>query len=108
VGLELGPHSLVRITEELFEWKRSGSGLENRDYGRGIRCADHALSAKVGTNFADRWRSLGRYSLLTDWSHGVLYLSVPSGLFPSGFPTKFVYTFLFYPCVLHFLSSSSS
>jgi hypothetical protein len=31
VGLERGPLSLVRITEELLEWKRSGSRLENRD-----------------------------------------------------------------------------
>jgi hypothetical protein len=35
VGLELGPLSLVRITEELFEWKSSGSGQENRINGRG-------------------------------------------------------------------------
>jgi hypothetical protein len=26
----------------------------------------HPLSAKVGTNIADLWRSLGRYSLLAD------------------------------------------
>jgi hypothetical protein len=32
VGLERGPLSLVRIIEELLEWKSSGSGLENRDY----------------------------------------------------------------------------
>jgi hypothetical protein len=37
VGLERGPLSLVRITKELLEWKSSGSGLENRDYGRGDR-----------------------------------------------------------------------
>jgi hypothetical protein len=30
VGLEWGPLSLVRITEELLEWKSSGSGQENR------------------------------------------------------------------------------
>jgi hypothetical protein len=35
VGLERGPLSLVSKTEELFGRKRSGSGLENRDYGRG-------------------------------------------------------------------------
>jgi hypothetical protein len=29
VGLERGPLSLVRIIEELLEWKSSGSGLEN-------------------------------------------------------------------------------
>jgi hypothetical protein len=34
VGLERGPLSLVRITEELLEWNNSGSGLENREYGR--------------------------------------------------------------------------
>jgi hypothetical protein len=31
VDLEVGPLSLVRITEELIEWKSSGSGLEDRD-----------------------------------------------------------------------------
>jgi hypothetical protein len=31
VGLERGPLSLVRIIEELLEWKSSGSCLENRD-----------------------------------------------------------------------------
>jgi hypothetical protein len=31
MGLVWGPLSLVRITEELLEWKSSGSGLENRD-----------------------------------------------------------------------------
>jgi hypothetical protein len=33
VGLERGPLSLVRIIEELLEWKSSGSGLENRING---------------------------------------------------------------------------
>jgi hypothetical protein len=31
VGLERDPLSLVRIIEELLEWKSSGSGLGNRD-----------------------------------------------------------------------------
>jgi hypothetical protein len=31
VGLERGSLSLVRIIEELLEWKSNGSGLENRD-----------------------------------------------------------------------------
>jgi hypothetical protein len=34
VGLERGPLSLVSTTEELLGWKRSGSGLESREYGR--------------------------------------------------------------------------
>jgi hypothetical protein len=41
VGLERGPLSLMRIIEELLEWKSSGSGQENRINDRGIRCADH-------------------------------------------------------------------
>jgi hypothetical protein len=31
VSLERGPLSLVRIFEELLEWKISGSGLEKRE-----------------------------------------------------------------------------
>jgi hypothetical protein len=34
VGLERGPLSLVSTTEELLARKSSGSGVENRDYGR--------------------------------------------------------------------------
>jgi hypothetical protein len=34
VGLERGPLSLVKIIEELLEWKSSGSGQENRINGR--------------------------------------------------------------------------
>jgi hypothetical protein len=34
VGLERGQLSLVSTTEELLERKSSGSGLENREYGR--------------------------------------------------------------------------
>jgi hypothetical protein len=35
VGLELGPLSLVSTIEELLGRNSSGSGLENREYGRG-------------------------------------------------------------------------
>jgi hypothetical protein len=34
VGLERGQLGLVSTTEKLLERKSSGSGLENRDYGR--------------------------------------------------------------------------
>jgi hypothetical protein len=34
VGLERSPLSLVNTIEELLERKSTGSGLENRDYGR--------------------------------------------------------------------------
>jgi hypothetical protein len=43
VGFERGPLSLVSTTEELLGRNSSGSGLEIREYGRGIRCAGHAI-----------------------------------------------------------------
>jgi hypothetical protein len=43
VGLERGPLSLVSITEELLEWKSSGSGFRKpRLTAVVILCADHS------------------------------------------------------------------
>jgi hypothetical protein len=43
VGLKRSPRSLVRITEELREWKNSGFGSRKSTLtAMGIRCADHA------------------------------------------------------------------
>jgi hypothetical protein len=38
----------------------------------------------------------------------LLRLYLPNGLFPSGFPTKILYEFLFSPCALRVLPISSS
>jgi hypothetical protein len=54
VGLERGPLSLVRTTEELLEIKNSGSGR-----GSVTLTTWHNISTKVVTDLADSPRSLG-------------------------------------------------
>jgi hypothetical protein len=74
VGLKQGPLSLVRIIEELLEWKSSGSGQENRIIGRGdpLRWPrDTLYPQKLAlTSPTSGGRSVGIVRLLTT-GHGV-------------------------------------
>jgi hypothetical protein len=69
VGLEQSLLSLVITIEELLGRKGSGSGLENQEYGhKNLLCwpCNAFYPQKVGTNFADKRRSLGRCNSFMD------------------------------------------
>jgi hypothetical protein len=74
VGLERGPLSLVRTTEELLGRNNSGSGLENRHYRPWESVAltmRHPLSAKVGGRSVGivRSRTKAKDLLFTSFIH---------------------------------------
>jgi hypothetical protein len=87
VGLERGPINLVRIIEELLEWKSSGSGQENRINGRGdpLRWPrDTLYEQKLAlTSPANGGHLVGIVRLRTK-SHGVcLFLCLPTVVYLS-------------------------
>jgi hypothetical protein len=83
VGLERGSLSLVSTIEELLEWKSSGYGLENREYGRGdlLRWPrDTLYPQKLAlTSSTYGGRSVGIVRLRTKTTEFVLFLKREGG-----------------------------
>jgi hypothetical protein len=84
VGLERDPLSLVKIIEELLEWKSSGSGLENwiNGWGDPLRWPrDTLYPQKLAlTSPTSGGRSVSIVRLRTK-GHGVFSLSLYLGLY---------------------------
>jgi hypothetical protein len=79
-GLQRCLLSLVSITEELFEWKTSGSGLENLEYNRGdpLRLPRDTLYPQklAPTSHSSGGRSVGIVRLLTKATEFVCFVVV--------------------------------
>jgi hypothetical protein len=80
VSLERGPLSLASTTEKLLERKSSGSGLENRDYGRMVSTALTTQHRSIRKTFAVTSPESGGRSVsvvrswtqATEFNHGVI------------------------------------
>jgi hypothetical protein len=96
VGLERSPLNIVRIAEELLEWKSSGCGSRKpRLTTVGIRCGDHA-TLSIGKKLAltsptSGGRSVGTVHLRTKvMEFGLVRLLTNKNLCKSRWPRVFV------------------